>query len=338
VLRDVVDRDSSLHHVRQYCVVTKIVVTRPVHEDALALLRPRADVVVLPGEPPLPTPEEVAAAIRDADIVYTLAANPITGGAIRGAPRLKLIASLATGYDNIDVAAARERGVAVTFAPGILDETTADGAFALLLAAARRLGEAERYLRAGKFRGWTPFLFLGHDVHDATLGIVGMGRIGRAVARRAQGFSMRLLYTDARRNEDAERELGARFVTMDELLRESDFVSLHVPLLPETHHLIDAAAMRKMKRTAVLVNSSRGPVIDEHALAEALRDGIIAGAGLDVFEREPEVDALLLAQENAVLLPHIASASEGTRRRMAMRAAANILAFLDGKPLLDPVP
>ena len=318
--------------------MTTIVVTRPVHEDALALLRPRADVVVLPGEPPIPTADEVRDAIRDADIVYTLAANPVTGDAIRGARRLKLIASLATGYDNIDVAAAKERGVAVTFAPGILDETTADGAFALLLAAARRLGEAERFLRAGSYRGWTPFLFLGHDVHHATLGIVGMGRIGRAVGRRAQGFSMRLLYTDARRNEDAERELGAAFVTMDELLRDSDFVSLHVPLLPETRHLIDAAALRKMKRTAVLVNSSRGPVVDEHALAEALRDGVIAGAGLDVFEREPEVDPLLLRQENAVLLPHIASASEETRRRMAMRAAENIVAFLDGKALLDPVP
>ncbi len=312
--------------------------TRPVHEDALALLRQRADVVVLPGEPPIPTADEVASAIRDADVVYTLAANPITGDAIRGATRLRLIASLATGYDNIDVAAAKERGVAVTFAPGILDETTADGVFAIMLAAARRLGEAERFLRAGKFRGWTPFLFLGHDVHGATLGIVGMGRIGRAVARRARGFSMRLLYTDARRNEDAERELGAAFVTMDELLRDSDFVSLHVPLLPETRHLVDAAALRKMKRTAVLINSSRGPVVDERALAEALRDGVIAGAGLDVYEREPEVDPLLLKQENAVLLPHVASASEETRRRMALRAAENIVAFLDGKPLLDPVP
>jgi len=158
------------------------------------------------------------------------------------------------------------------------------------------------------------------------------------VARRAKGFEMRIIYHDARRNEQAERELGADFVTMDELLRDSDFVSLHVPLLPETRHLIDAAALRKMKRTAVLINSSRGPVVDEHALAEALRDGVIAGAGLDVFEREPEVDPLLLRQENAVLLPHIASASEETRRRMAMRAAMNILAFLDGKPLLDPVP
>lgn len=315
-----------------------VVVTRPVAEEALALLRPRARIVVGPEEPPLPTPDDVRALVRDAEIVYTLPANPLNGDAIRGAAKLRMIATMGTGYDNIDVAAARERGIPVTFAPSILDETTADGAFALLLAAARRLSEAERYLRAGKYRGWTPFLFLGHDVNHATLGIVGMGRIGRAVAKRASGFAMRIIYTDARRNEAAERESGATFVTLDELLAQSDFVSLHVPLLPETRHLIDAAALRKMKRTAVLINSSRGPVVDEHALAEALRDGVIAGAGLDVFEREPAVDRLLVTLENVVLLPHIASASEGTRRRMAIRAAQNILAFLDGTPLLDPVP
>ncbi|HET8569486.1 MAG TPA: D-glycerate dehydrogenase [Candidatus Limnocylindria bacterium] len=316
----------------------RIVVTRPVHEDALALLRPRADVTVGPADPPIPDAAEVARLVRDADVVYTLPANPVRAEAIEGAPRLRFIATMGTGYDNIDVAAAKKRGIPVTFAPGILDATTADAAFGLLLAAARRFGEAERFLRAGKYRGWTPFLFLGQDVHEATLGIVGLGRIGRAVAKRARGFDMRILYTDARRNEEAERETGARFVDLDTLLGESDFVSIHTPLLPETRHLIDATALRKMKRTAVLVNTSRGPVVDERALAEALRDKVIAAAGLDVFEREPEVDPLLLAQENALLLPHVASASEATRRRMAVRAAENILAFLDGKPLLDPVP
>ncbi|HUG55537.1 MAG TPA: D-glycerate dehydrogenase [Candidatus Limnocylindrales bacterium] len=316
----------------------RIVVTRPVAEEALALLRPRGEVVVGPPDPPIPSAVEVAHLIADADIVYTLPANPVNADAIGQAGSLRMIATMGTGYDNIDVAAARERGIPVTFAPGILDETTADGAFALMLAAARRLGEAERFLRAGRYRGWTPFLFLGQDLHDATLGIVGMGRIGKAMARRAAGFRMTVIYHDARRNEDAERELGVRYVTLDELLRESDFVSLHVPLLAETRHLIDAEALRKMKRTAVLVNTSRGPVVDERALAEALRDGVIAGAGLDVFEREPEVEPRLLVLENAVLLPHIASASEGTRRRMAVRAAENILAFLDGRPLLDPVP
>ena len=316
----------------------RIVVTRPIPDVALAPLRGRGDVAVGPAEPPIPTPDEVRDAIREADVVYTLPANPVSGDAIRGARNLRLIATMGTGYDNIDVGAAKERGIPVTFAPGILDETTADGVFALLLATARRLGEAERFVRAGKFRGWTPTMFLGRDVHHATLGVVGMGRIGRALSRRAKGFAMRILYTDARRNEDAERELGATFVPLDQLLRESDVVTLHVPLLPETRHLIDAAALRKMKRTAILINSSRGPVVDEKALAEALREGVIAGAGLDVYEREPSVEPSLLALENVVLLPHIASASEATRTRMAVRATENILAFLDGKPLLDPVP
>ena len=316
----------------------RIVVTRPIPDVALAPLRGRGDVAVGPAEPPIPTPDEVRDAIREADVVYTLPANPVSGDAIRGARKLRMIATMGTGYDNIDIGAAKERGIPVTFAPGILDETTADGVFALLLATARRLGEAERFVRAGKFRGWTPTMFLGRDVHHATLGVVGMGRIGRALSRRAKGFAMRILYTDARRNEDAERELGATFVPLDQLLRESDVVTLHVPLLPETRHLIDAAALRKMKRTAILINSSRGPVVDEKALAEALREGVIAGAGLDVYEREPSVEPSLLALENVVLLPHIASASEATRTRMAVRATENILAFLDGKPLLDPVP
>jgi glyoxylate reductase len=263
----------------------------------------------------------------------------VSGDAIRGAKKLRMIATMGTGYDNIDVAAAKERGIPVTFAPGILDETTADGAFALLLATARRLGEAERFLRAGKYRGWTPFMFTGQDVHGATLGIVGMGRIGLAVARRAHGFAMHVLYHDARRNLGAEQELGVAYVeSLDDLLARSDFVSLHVPLLAETHHLMDADRLRKMKRTAILINTSRGPVVDENALAQALKDGVIAGAGLDVYEREPAVAPALLELENAVLLPHIASASERTRTRMAVRAAENIRAFIDGKSLLDPVP
>ncbi|MBI2773480.1 MAG: D-glycerate dehydrogenase [Chloroflexi bacterium] len=318
--------------------MTKIAVTRPVPEEALALLRPRADVVVAPGEPPLPSREEVRAFIKEADIVYTLPGSPVDGDAIRGAAKLRMIATLGTGYDNIDVAAAKERGIPVTFAPGILDETTADGAFGLMIAAARRFGEAERFLRGGKFRGWTPFMFLGQDVHHATLGIVGMGRIGRQLARRAKGFEMRVVYFDERRNEQAEKELGVTYLPLDDLLAQSDFVSLHVPLMPSTRHLIDAAALRKMKRTAVLINTSRGPVVDERALAAALRDRVIAAAGLDVFENEPTVEPLLLELENALILPHVMSASGATRTHMAVRAAQNILAFMDGKPLLDPVP
>lgn len=318
--------------------MTLIVVTRPVAEEALALLRPRADVTVGPADPPLPTREEVRSLVRDADVVYTLPANPLDAEAIRGAAKLRMIATMGTGYDNIDVAVARERKIPVTYAPGILDETTADGAFGLLIAAARRFGEAERTLRARTWKGWGPSQFLGQDVHHATLGIVGMGRIGRQVARRAKGFEMHVIYHDERRNDQAERELGVTYVPLERLLREADVVSIHVPLTPSTRHLIDADALRKMKRTAVLINTSRGPVVDERALAEALRDKVIAAAGLDVYEREPEVEPLLLELENVVLLPHVASASERTRTRMAVRAAENILAFLDGKPLLDPVP
>src|SRR5688572_27077957 len=192
--------------------LVKIVVTRPVAAEALAMLRPRGEVVVGPDEPPIPSAGEVARMIGDADVVYTLPANPVNAEAIRAAKRLRMIATMGTGYDNIDVAAAKERGIPVTFAPGILNETTADGVFALLLATARRLGEAERFLRAGKYRGWTPFMFTGQDVHGATLGIVGMGRIGIAVARRARGFAMQVVYHDARRNPGAEQELGATYI------------------------------------------------------------------------------------------------------------------------------
>ena len=318
--------------------MTRIVVTRPVTEEALSLLRPRAELKIGPADPPLPTRDEVREMVRDADVVYTLPANPLDAEAIGGAQKLRMIATMGTGFDNIDIAAAKKRGIPVTYAPGILDETTADGAFGLLIAAARRFGEAERVLRAGEWKGWGPGQFLGQDVHHATLGIVGMGRIGRQIARRASGFEMRVIYYDERRNDQAERELSIVYVPLDRLLAESDIISVHVPLMPSTRHLIDAEALRKMKPSAVLINTSRGPVIDERALAEALRDGVIAAAGLDVYEREPRVEPLLLELENVVLLPHIASASERTRTRMAVRAAQNILAFLDGKPLLDPVP
>ncbi len=314
--------------------------TRPVAKEAVDLLRTRCEVRVLDGgdAKPLPTVDELVAGIGEAEIIYTLPANPLTKDVLAAAPRLRLVVTMGTGYDNIDVAAAKARGVPVAYAPGILDETTADGVWALLLATARRIPEAERFLRAGRWRGWAPGQFLGHDVHGKRLGIIGMGRVGRAVARRAMGFAMQVNYHDVRRNEDAERELRARFVSLDELLGAADFVSLHVTLTPETRHLIDAAALRKMKRSAILINASRGPVVDEAALATALRDGVIAAAGLDVYEAEPQVHPDLLKLDNAVLLPHVASASEETRRRMALRAVENVFAFLDGEPLLDPVP
>jgi glyoxylate reductase len=247
---------------------------------------------------------------------------------------------VAVGYDNIDLPAATRHGVMATNTPGVLTDTTADFAFALMMAAARRVAEGDRFLRAGRFHGWAIDMLLGQDVWGATLGLVGVGRIGGAVARRARGFGMRLLYTDAvSLPEDVERELGAARVDLATLLREADFVSLHVPLTPETRHLIGAPELARMKPTAVLVNTSRGPVVDEAALAGALRDGAIFAAGLDVFEREPEVHPGLLELDNVVLAPHIASGSVRTRSEMSAMAVRSLVAGLRGERppnLLNP--
>jgi glyoxylate reductase len=255
-------------------------------------------------------------------------------------PGLRIVANVAVGFDNIDVPAATRHGVMATNTPGVLTDTTADFAFALMMAAARRVAEGDRFLRAGRFQGWAIDMLLGQDVWGATLGLVGVGRIGGAVARRARAFEMRILYTDAvPLPAEVERELGATRVELDELLAEADFVSLHVPLTPETHHLIGQAQLARMKRTAVLVNTSRGPVVDEAALADALRDGGIFAAGLDVFEREPEVHPRLLDLDNVVLAPHIASGSVRTRSEMSVLAVRNLLAGLAGERppnLLNP--
>ena len=247
-------------------------------------------------------------------------------------PNVRVVSNIAVGFDNIDVPAATQRGVIVTNTPGVLTDTTADLAFALILGAGRRIGESERYLRAGRYRQWRVDLLTGWDVWGATLGIFGMGRIGQAVARRGRGFNMRVLYHDPfRLSEDAERELGIEFAQKEELLAQADFVTLHCALTPETRHLIGTAELRAMKPTSVLVNTSRGPVVDEAALADALQAGTIAAAGLDVFEREPEVHPKLLQCENALVVPHIASASAATRTRMCVMAAENMLAGLAGE-------
>jgi glyoxylate reductase len=251
---------------------------------------------------------------------------------------VKVLAQVAVGYDNIDVPAATRRGLLVTNTPGVLTETTADFAWALLMAAARRIPEAHAFVHEGKWKTWLIDLLAGQDVHGATLGIFGMGRIGQAVARRARGFNMRILYHDATRLPDyTERELGVIFVSKDDLLRQSDFVTLHVPLLPETKHLIGAAELAMMRSTSVLVNTARGPVVDEEALAEALEKRRIWSAGLDVFEREPAIEEKLLGLPNLVVAPHIASASIATRRRMSMMAAENAAAFLAGERPANPV-
>jgi glyoxylate reductase len=252
---------------------------------------------------------------------------------------LKVVSNYAVGFDNVDVPACTGRGIPVGNTPGVLTETTADLAWALLMAAARRLPEGDRYVRAGRWRTWGPLLLLGPDVHDAALGIVGFGRIGQAVARRAGGFGMTILYHDvAQVPSEVERELGATFVPLDELLERADFVSLHVNLTPDTRHLIDRRALERMKPTAILVNTSRGPVVDTDALVDALGTGEIAAAALDVTDPEPlPADHPLVGLDNCLVVPHIASASPATRGRMAEMAAANLLAGVRGERLPTPV-
>lgn len=307
----------------------KVLVAREIPEAGLCPLG-AFDVTVLRERPP--TREELLEAVRGMEGILSTVTERIDAGVLDAAGgSLRVVANMAVGYDNVDLEAARERGIAVTNTPGVLDETTADVAFMLLLAAARRLGEAERLLRAGRWEWWGPKLLTGPDVWGKTLGIVGMGRIGTAVARRAKGFGMEVLYTARSPRPEAERELGARRVGLDELLRESDFVSIHTPLTPETHHLIGPQELAKMKRTAVLVNTARGPVVDEGALADALAEGRIFAAGLDVYEEEPKVHPGLLELENAVLAPHIGSASIETRDAMARLAGENLAAVLRGE-------
>ena len=313
----------------------KILVTREIPEAGLRLLDD-FDVTVLHERPP--TRDELLEALSGASGVLATATEKMDGEAMDAAgDGLRVIANMAVGYDNIDVGAATERGVIVTNTPGVLDETTADVAFMLVLAAARRLGEGERLLRAGKWEWWGPKQLRGLDVWGKTLGIVGMGRIGRAVARRGKGFGMEILYHNRSRNEETEEELGARYVGLEDLLRESDFVSIHAPLTDETRHLIGERELGLMAETAVFVNTSRGPVVDEAALAQALREGRIFAAGLDVYEGEPEVHPGLLELENVVLAPHIGSATVETRDRMATLAAENLAAVLRGEQPKTPV-
>jgi glyoxylate reductase len=313
----------------------KVLVTRAIPKAGLRPLE-GLDVTVLYERPP--TRDELLEAVRGVGGVLCTPTEKIDGEVMDAAGEgLKVIANMAVGYDNIDVRAAGERGVVVTNTPGVLDETTADVAFMLLLAAARRLGEGERLLRAGGWEWWGPKQLRGHDVWGKSLGILGLGRIGRAVARRGRGFGMEILYHNRSRDEEAERELEARYLKLDELLQESDFLSIHTPLTQETHHLIGPEELEKMKPTSVLVNTSRGPVVDEASLADALENGRIFAAGLDVYEEEPKVHPKLLELENVVLTPHIGSATIETRDRMATLAAENVAAVLPGEPAKTPV-
>jgi glyoxylate reductase len=308
----------------------KVYCTHPLFEEARQILDAKCDAEYWVGTE-RPPREEVLRRVRDKEALVCLLTEKVNEELLRGAPNLRIAANVAVGFDNIDIEACTKRGVAATNTPGVLDETTADFAWALLLAVARRLSEGEALARSGNWKGWNLDQLCGADVWGKTLGVVGFGRIGRAVARRASGFQMKVLYTDAvRAAEDVERSLRAEFRDLNALLAEADFISLHVPLLPETRGLFDAPKFFRMKPTAFLINTSRGPVVDEAALVAALEGKKIAGAALDVYENEPFIHPGLKRQ-NVVLAPHLASASVETRTKMAVMAANNVIALFNGQ-------
>lgn len=276
--------------------------------------------------------DELAAAVGGKAGLLSMLSDPVDGEVLGASPDLKVVANYAVGFNNIDLASATQRGVVVTNTPGVLTETTADLAWALLMSAARRVIESDAFTRAGRFRGWEPMLFLGYDVYGKTLGLVGLGRIGQAVAKRAQGFGMRVLYyTSHRRPVEEEKRLGVEFASLDDLLAKSDFVSLHVPLTDSTRHMIGERELGLMKPTAIIVNTARGPVVDEKALVEALRQRRIAAAGFDVYENEPALAPGLTELPNVTLLPHTGSGTLETRTRMAVMAAQSVVDVLAGK-------
>jgi len=317
----------------------KILVTREVFDETLAFLVQHCEVESNQQDAAF-SPETLAQKLADKDGAVCCLTDRVDAKLLERCARLKVVANIAVGYNNIDLAACTARGVMATNTPGVLDDSTADLAWALMLATARRLTELERRVRGGEWTGWKLKQWMGVDVHHATLGIFGLGRIGQAIARRAAGFEMTVLYHNRNRvDSDIEKKLHASFVTKAELLKQSDFVVLQVPYSPETHHMIGAAELKLMKPTAILINSTRGGVVDDVALVAALKSGVIRAAGLDVYENEPRLSPGFLGLDNVVLAPHVGSSTEDTRRAMAMTAARNLVAALSGgKPpnLLNP--
>ncbi|MDD2331474.1 MAG: D-glycerate dehydrogenase [Candidatus Cloacimonetes bacterium] len=313
----------------------RILVTKAIPDAGMQRLQEVFDVSLGTKEGSLGH-RELISLIPGFDALYCLLTDKIDSRVIEAGKRLKCISNMAVGFNNIDLEAASQRGIAVCNTPGVLTQTTADLTWALLMATARRIVESDRFLRAGKFQEWEPLLHLGQDVYGKTLGIIGMGRIGQAVARRAWGFNMRLIYFDPLA-PDLSLPFPAEAMSLEELLKASDFISIHTPLTPQTLHLIGPRELNMMKSSAILINTSRGPVIDEEALTQALKKGVIAAAGLDVYEHEPELTPGLKDLENTVLLAHIGSASIETRSAMAVMAAENAIAIISGKQAISRV-
>ncbi len=309
----------------------RVLVTREVFDETLDYLRQHCEV--LDNQRDLPyAPEALGKALADCDGLMCALTDKVDSALLTAAPKLKAVANIAVGYNNIDVPACTARGVMATNTPGVLDDSTADLAWALMLGTARRITEVERRIRNGEWTGWRLKQWLGVDVHHATLGIVGMGRIGQAIARRAFGFEMKVIYHNRKPiAPELERICNASYVSFDELLAQSDFIVLQVPYSPQTHHLIGAAQLAKMKPSAILINSTRGGVVDDAALIDVLKKGGIRGAGLDVYENEPKLNPEFLKLDNVVLAPHVGSSTEATRKAMAMLAAQNLVAALQGK-------
>jgi len=308
----------------------KIFVTRKIPDPGLDLLREEYELEIYEYDR-VPTKQEIIKGLRGNDGLLCLLTDPIDRGVIYSEPKLKMIANYAVGYNNIDIQAATKRRIPVSNTPDVLTDTTAEMTWALLFSVARRIVEGDRFTRAGKFTGWAPMLMLGQDVSNKTLGIIGAGRIGTAFAMKSKGFKMNVLYADEKQNDLLERELGAKKVSFDDLIKRSDYMSVHVPLVPSTRHLIGEKELRMMKENAIIINTSRGPVIDEKALAKALKEKRIFGVGLDVYEQEPSIEKELLELDNVVLQPHSASATTETRTKMAIMAAENMIAGLSGK-------
>ena len=309
----------------------KVFVTYKIPEDGLKLLKEKYELDVYEGEEFL-TKEEMLKRVKDADAVITQLRDPVDKEFIDAGKKLKIIANYAVGYNNINVEYAKSKGIYVTNTPGVLTEATADIAWALILAVARKIISADRFVREGKFKGWKPKLFLGYEIHGKTLGIIGMGRIGQAVARRALGFGIKIIYHNRKRlPEEIEKKYSASYVDLETLLKNSDFISINVPLTDETYHLLDEKRLNLLKPNAILVNTARGPVVDEKALYKLLKEGKIAGAGFDVYENEPFLTPGLEKLENVVLLPHIGSATFETRSKMSIMVAENVIDALEGR-------